>query len=104
MFTRATTLLLLISPLAFTQDFRANLSGIVTDPSGAAIDGAAVVAKATETGAESRALTNTEGRYQISFLTPGSYAVSVENQGFHRLHRGGTPPHATAKAAAPSLP
>src|SRR5262245_34876440 len=89
MFKSATALLLLITPLAFAQDFRASLIGVLTDPHGAAIEGSSVVAKSTDTGTESRGLTSAEGRYQIPFLTPGAYTVTVEKQGFHRLVREG---------------
>src|ERR1041385_4323802 len=100
MFKNAVALCLLICPLAFAQDFRASLIGVVTDPSGAAIEGASVVAKATDTGAESRGLTNAEGRYQIPFLTPGAYTVTIEKQGFHRLVREGIRLQVSEKANA----
>src|SRR5262245_44485895 len=100
MFKNAATLLFLIRLFALAQDFRASLIGVVTDPSGAAIEGASVVARSTDTGAESRGVTNTEGRYQIPFLTPGAYTVTVAKQGFHRLVREGIRLQVSEKANA----
>lgn len=59
---------------------RGNLSGAVSDPSGAVIQGAQV----TITGpiGEKTATTDAEGRFLFQVLIPGSYSVKVTKEGF----------------------
>lgn len=80
--------LICCSPL-FGQEFRASLSGRVTDPSGASVAGAAVQAQATATRSITTATTDGEGYYQLLFLTPGEYAVTAERQGFQKKVQSG---------------
>ena len=68
----------------FAQEFRATLTGNVTDPNGAAVAGATVTAKNLQTGEESVATTSEDGSYTIPFLLPTVYSVSVEASGFKR--------------------
>jgi Carboxypeptidase regulatory-like domain/TonB dependent receptor-like, beta-barrel len=72
---------------AWSQDFRAGLAGIVTDPAGAAVPQAKVNARNVQTNAVSEAVTNESGRYSIAFLIPGVYTVEVEANGFKRFVR-----------------
>jgi hypothetical protein len=67
---------------AFTQEFRASISGQVTDPSGAPIQGAKVIVANLERNTTTEASTNSTGRYLAQFLYPGSYSVSIEHPGF----------------------
>jgi hypothetical protein len=72
---------------AFTcaaQEFRATLSGEVTDPAGAAVEGAQVIATSVERNVPYTAVTNTAGRYTIQFLLPGNYVLTVERAGFKK--------------------
>jgi hypothetical protein len=80
----AMALMATMSTLAFAQGATtsASLSGVVTDTQGAVIPGADVLAKHNATSAESRAVTNTEGRFTIPALNPGTYTVTVSLQGF----------------------
>ncbi|HYM10245.1 MAG TPA: TonB-dependent receptor, partial [Bryobacterales bacterium] len=71
------------------QEFRATLSGRVTDPTGAVVAAAKVDAKAVATGAVSTTTTGSDGNYQIPFLAPGSYVITVEKEGFQRAVREG---------------
>ena len=66
------------------QEVRATLSGTVTDPQGAAIVGAQVEIKNTDTGVVSPATTNEAGLYVVPLLPPGNYSVSVTHAGFAR--------------------
>jgi len=72
---------------ASAQDFRAGLTGTVTDPQGAAVAGATVRALNGATRASVEAKTNDAGRYAISFLIPGTYTVEVEAAGFKKFIR-----------------
>ena len=62
----------------------AQISGQVTDAAGAAIAGAAVLVKNDATGEERRVQTNEDGNYVVTQLTPGTYTVTIEQQGFKR--------------------
>lgn len=68
-----------------------SLSGRVTDPSGAALAGATVVAKNVDTGVERTTLTNPAGRYQVLSLAVGNYAITARHSGFAEEKRGGVP-------------
>jgi Carboxypeptidase regulatory-like domain/TonB dependent receptor len=71
------------------QEFRASISGEVTDSSGAAVAGAAVTVTSAERNTASSAVTNPVGRYLVQFLLPGHYTLTVEKPGFKKLvHTG----------------
>ena len=61
-----------------------DLTGTVTDPSGAVVSGASVTAKSTGTGASRTTTTNSNGAYRFSLLQPGNYTVTVTAQGFSK--------------------
>ena len=60
----------------------ASLSGVVTDPSGAAVSGAAVEAKSLDTGVSRNADTDAAGWYRFFALPVGVYEVRVTKDGF----------------------
>ena len=59
-----------------------DITGIVTDPSGAAISAAEVTLKNNATGATQTHTTNDQGTYRFSLLSPGAYTVSVSASNF----------------------
>ena len=67
---------------AFAQEFRASLTGHITDPAGAAIPNATIRVRNQQTGQETTATTSEEGRYTVPSLLPGRYTVTVEATGF----------------------
>jgi len=67
----------------------ANLSGRVTDSSGAAISAATVTAKDTDTGMSRSTLTNTTGQYELFELPVGHYEVRAQKDGFGEKVRTG---------------
>jgi hypothetical protein len=73
---------LILAGLGRAQTVTGNLDGHVTDPAGAVIAGAQVVARSAETGVERTTRTNGAGYFQMSFLPIGAYDVSVEAKGF----------------------
>ncbi|MSV29607.1 MAG: hypothetical protein EXQ52_12815 [Bryobacterales bacterium] len=79
---------LLTAPIA-AQEFRGSILGRVSDPSGAAVAGAAVEAANADTGLVLHTISNESGNYQIPFLPPGNYVVSVAHPGFKKLERRG---------------
>ncbi|HKE24826.1 MAG TPA: TonB-dependent receptor [Bryobacteraceae bacterium] len=84
-------LVLLFSSSGLAQEYRGTILGRITDPSGAVVAGASVAAKDLETGVVTRSTSNEAGNYQIPFLVPGQYAVTVECTGFKRLERKNVP-------------
>lgn len=60
----------------------AQLTGRVTDPSGAVIPGATVTARAVATNISTVTETTSEGYYTLPALTPGDYEIGVTKQGF----------------------
>ncbi len=85
---RALLILTLASAGASAQ-VSAVLSGIVTDPSGAVISGAAVSARNDGTGAVRSALTDAAGRYQFLSLPVGDYEIRATKPGFTEEIRKG---------------
>ena len=59
-----------------------NISGIVTDKSGAVIDGAQVVAHSLETGIDRTTISDQKGFYSFLALPVGTYTVLVSKDGF----------------------
>src|SRR6267143_5461694 len=78
----AVLLFLSLSFAAFAQVTGGTISGSVTDPSAAAVPGAAVIILNQGKG-ESRTLTtNDNGYYSTPNLTPGRYSVTTSAPGF----------------------
>jgi hypothetical protein len=71
--------------VASAQEFRASVSGQVTDSTGAIVPGAAITVTSTERNTSSHAISNTSGRYVIEFLLPGTYTLAAEKPGFKKL-------------------
>lgn len=68
--------------LAWGQATTAQLTGRVSDPSGAALPGARVSVTNAATGAVRESLTNETGNYSVPMLEPGVYSLRVEKEGF----------------------
>ncbi len=64
------------------QQVLGNLSGDVTDPSGAVIGGATVTVLSLGTGLTRSTVTNGSGEYQFNDLPGGTYSVTVAEPGF----------------------
>ena len=76
----------------------ANVSGDVTDPSGASVPGASVVIESLETHLQSNVTTNSAGYYHVSGLLPGQYRVTVTRAGFKSDVREGIVLHGQDQA------
>lgn len=74
---------------AATAQVSASLSGTVTDPSGAAVSGAAVTVKDMHTEVQRDTVTDAAGRYEILALPVGEYEIAVKKQGFAEEVRRG---------------
>ena len=67
----------------------AELSGLITDPSGLAVPGARVVVQSADTGATRTVSSNQQGEYSVPALLPGPYNITVEANGFKTIHQNG---------------
>lgn len=67
---------------AQAQNVNAAINGVVTDPSGAPVSGAKVVAKDLDRGTVFPTTTGADGAYDLPRLPVGRYEVRVENPGF----------------------
>ena len=77
----ATAVLLFAIP-SHAQVTTGSISGSVIDPTGAAVAGATVSAKNTQTGAPEVTQTNETGYFKLGFLPVGTYDVSISKSGF----------------------
>jgi hypothetical protein len=80
-------IVLFASVPALSQEFRASVTGTVTDATGAPVPGARVEAVSVERQIASEAVTNDSGTYLIRFLTPGRYELVVRKDGFKESRR-----------------
>ena len=60
----------------------ASVSGRVSDPSGAIVQGATVTAKQIDTNLVSTASTDADGRFRFPYLKTGLFEIRVRQQGF----------------------
>ncbi|MCC6589386.1 MAG: TonB-dependent receptor [Bryobacterales bacterium] len=90
----STTLKLLLLCLAtfgvaYGQTASGSLSGVVSDPNGAAIPDVKVTARHQLTGQEMESITTAAGLYVFPVLPTGPYTITVEKTGFRKLTRTG---------------
>ena len=86
---RASFALLAFSAIGFAQDFRATISGLVTDQNRQAVADAIVKAVNVATNETKEVRTTSEGRYSIPYLNPAIYNIEVTANGFQTLRREG---------------
>src|SRR5712691_11783858 len=79
--------LLVLAATSAAQEFRATISGRVSDPQNAVIAGVKIVATQIGTEAKFETVSAADGLYTIPFLPPGSYRLTAENAGFKRYVR-----------------
>lgn len=78
----------LLAPYVSAQLTRATISGHVTDPTGAIVTNAQVIATNVNTGAKTTTKSNGAGYYNVPYLSPGHYDLTVKRAGFKTfLHR-----------------
>src|SRR5215469_9434777 len=70
-----------LAPSAFGQAISGNLTGTVTDPSGAAINNATVTATNDATGQRVSTVSSGTGGYLFTNLPVGTYKVSATSSG-----------------------
>jgi hypothetical protein len=82
----------------------AEISGLITDPSGLAVPHAGVVVQSADTGATRTVSSNQQGEYGVPALPPGPYNITVEAKRLSnppsKWRRGGSGPAGTAEFRA----
>jgi hypothetical protein len=73
---------LLAVSLPASSQTTSNIIGRVADEAGAPLPGATVEASSTALQGTARAVTDAAGRYRLTLLPPGAYAVTITLQGF----------------------
>jgi|SRR5690242_2308705 len=73
---------LFVSSVSFAQVNTASLTGLVTDPSAAAVPDAVVTLTNSATNVTQTTRTGTAGYYEFPVVQVGSYKLKVEKQGF----------------------
>jgi len=84
---RVLALTCLFLAAAWSQEFRATITGRVIDSQGAVVPNAAVTATLVSTGARSDTTSGADGLYTIPFLPPGTYRLEARHDGFKRYLR-----------------
>ena len=79
--------LLAAGQTAFAQSSNGEITGLVTDSSGAAVAGASVDAVNNATGVAYTTTTNGAGVYVLPQLIPGPYKVTLSKEGFASVER-----------------
>lgn len=64
-----------------------DITGTVSDPTGAVVANAKVTLRSVESGATQVRSTNAQGTYRFPLLSPGSYSVSVSAPGFQSIEK-----------------
>jgi hypothetical protein len=78
-------ILLLTTAAAFAQAGRGGIHGLVTDPSGAIVPGARVVAMSRATNTSVSTVTTAAGLYSFVSVSPGDYKVTASMKGFESV-------------------
>jgi hypothetical protein len=81
--------LLLIVPAAWAQSDRGTITGTITDPAGAIVPNAPIVAKNVNTSAEYTTASSQTGNYVLAQLPAGPYQLTVTVPGFKQYVRTG---------------
>src|SRR5450755_693630 len=79
--------LLMFVPFALAQTPTGTIEGTVVDPSGASVAGATASVTNSANGASKVLTSDAAGRFQMPFVLPGTYKISVEANGFRRVEQ-----------------
>ena len=74
---------------ASAQQGTAQIQGKISDAQGALLPGVTVTVRNQDTGMFRETVSNPDGSYFISGITPGTYRMTAELQGFRKFERSG---------------
>jgi hypothetical protein len=66
------------------QDPRGKMLGVITDASGAVITSAKITATQLDMNTHVSSVSNAGGNYELPYLVPGPYQITVSATGFKR--------------------
>ena len=89
MLIRTLSSVLLSCALLVAQSERGNITGVVTDASGAVVPNVPIVITNTATNVPLRVTTTSAGEYNAANLVPGVYRIEVSATGFKRFAEAG---------------
>ena len=78
------SLLLTLHGVIFGQGYYGTVSGVLTDASGAVVQGAKIVLTDQQRGFQFNTTSDSSGRYLFRSIPPGLYSISVEMAGFEK--------------------
>lgn len=87
--SKLTACMILIATLGEAQTLDTGILGVVTDQGGAVVGNATVTITQPATGLSRSVTTGPEGNYEVRYLTPGEYTVSIQAAGFKTERRTG---------------
>src|SRR6266849_799491 len=87
LFAIALFVLILISTAAFAQQGTSQLKGTIVGPDGSALPGVTVTIKHQESGLVRTTVSDKDGVYVMSAVTPGVYEMTAELSGFKNFRR-----------------
>ena len=79
--------LLLLACMLPAQEFRATISGRISDTQNAAVGGVKITVLQISTGTKTETISTSDGNYTVPFLQPASYRLTAEVAGFKRYVR-----------------
>src|SRR5947209_2513986 len=82
-------ILLVLSLAAYGQLYTGSISGTITDPSGAVVPGAEVLAADVDKGFTYKGTTDDAGHYVLRSIPPGNYSITVKVQNFESQRKSG---------------
>src|SRR6185369_2914356 len=91
------------SGVLFGQGLTGQISGIVTDPSGAAVVSADVQIMNKETGQTRATKSDTQGSFVFTQLLPGTFTLTVTASGFKKYEQPEVIVSATERVTLPSI-
>lgn len=80
--TYSSVFCLLTAAVLSAQSYRAQIRGVITDDSGAALPGASVTLSNVNTGVSASRQSDSEGLYIFDYVSAGTYRVIVQAPGF----------------------
>jgi hypothetical protein len=72
---------------SFAQEFRGSIAGVVSDATGATVPGAKITVTEINTGTKVDTASDGAGHYNVPFLLPGDYDISIKASGFKEYLR-----------------
>src|SRR5947199_3567500 len=89
--TRLLTGIVVVAQVAMGQSTFATITGVISDPAGAAVPGAKVEATNRQTNYRYTATANEGGQFTLANILDGSYTLEVKASGFQDYRMEGLP-------------